>query len=155
MKKILYTALAAVLCFSLCACGTTYEDTNGENDYTLQTITDENIIHLETGSSGLSYSEFHLGDVTFSKGYSAKNFNGVDQLYTTNYLLPSTVTVYIGTLNISQGNFRLVALNNDEIIYDFPLDAFNETFTFENITGNFSIHLAGESAAFEFYIDIN
>ena len=77
MKKItILLAAILYLCFSLAACTTAYEDTNGADDFTLQTITDENIIHLETGSSGLNYTEEHLGDIIHSSSYSAKNFNG-------------------------------------------------------------------------------
>ena len=152
MKFLLTITIVAML--TLVGCGTQYEDTNGAEDFSLQTITDENIIKLETGASGLSYTEEKLGDLISSSEYSSKNFNGVEQIYLTNYLLPSDVEVYIGHLTVEQGNFRLVVINNDEIIFDIPLDAFGETFRFEDLTGPFSIHVAGESAEFDFYIDI-
>ena len=155
MKKSLYITTIGLLCLGLAGCGsTTYADTNGDDVFTLQTITDENIIHLEIGSSGLNYSEEGLSDVTLSSEYSAKDFNGVEQLYTTNFIVPSDVHIYIGHMNVDSGNFKLVAINNDEIIHEFALDTFNEEFTFENLEGSFSVHLAGESAAFSFNIDI-
>ena len=154
MKKLSVILIAVCLALTLVGCGTQYEDTNGAEDFSLQTITDQDIINLSTGSSGLSYTESSLGDVISSSEYSAKNFNGVEQLYLTNFLLPSDIEVYIGHMNVKQGNFRLVVVNNDAIIYDFPLDAFGETFRFENLTGSFAIHVAGESAAFEFYLNI-
>lgn len=153
MKKTLLFLLALCLCLSLAACGTEYEDTNGPEDFTLQTITDDNIINLDIGASSLSYTETSLGGISSSE-YSSKNFNGVERLYLTNYLLPSDVEVYIGHMNVTQGNFRLAVINNDEIIFDIPLDSFGETFRFEDLTGPFSIHLAGESAAFEFHLSI-
>lgn len=155
MKKILALILAGCMCFALGGCGTTYEDTNGDDDFTLQTITDENIVKLETGASGLSYSEEHLGDIVHSSEYSSKNFNGVEQIYLTNLIGASDVHVYIGHMNVKSGNFKLVAINNEEIIHEFDLDTFGEDFYFEDITGEFAIHVAGESAAFEFYIDID
>lgn len=153
MKKFLSILFCLCLCAALAGCGTQYEDTNGPDDFSLQTITDENIINLDVGASGLTYSESQFMGITSSE-YSAKNFNGVEQLYLTNFWLPSDFSVYIGHLNVKSGNFRLVAINNDEIIFDFPLDAFGETFWFEDIKGSFSVHVVGESAAFEFYIDI-
>jgi hypothetical protein len=57
-------------------------------------------------------------------------------------------------MQVKSGNFKLVAINDDKIIKEFPLDAFNEEFLFEDIKGTFSIHLAGESANFELYIDV-
>ena len=154
MKKRSVMILAVCLLFVLAGCGTQYEDTNGSDNFALQTITEQNIINLDLGASGLSFTEEELGDVVSSSGYSAKNFNGVQQLYLTNCLLPSNIEVYIGHMTVTKGNFRLVVVNNDEIIRDIPLDAFNESFYFENITGSFAIHVAGESAAFDFYLDI-
>lgn len=154
MKRITIILLTLLLLLALAGCGTQYEDTNGVNDFSLQTITDQNIIHLETGASGLSYTETNLGDVISSAEYSAKNFNGVEQIYLTNFLLPSDIEIFIGHMNVKKGNFKLAVVNNDEIIHEFPLDAFGDTFRFEDLTGSFSIHVAGESAAFEFHLDI-
>ncbi len=154
MKKLLCLILITTLCLGLTACGTKYEDTNGADVYTLQTITDEDIIHLKTGSSGLAYKESTIANVIKSTEYSSKNFNGVEELYTTNYILPSTVGVRVDYINVKSGNFRLVAINNDEIIHDFPLDCFSEEFYFENIKGTFSIHAVGESASVEFNFEV-
>ena len=154
MKKIITFLIVSAMCISLAGCGVTYEDTNGDDVFTLQTITDENIINLETGASGLAYTESHLGDSISSSEYSSKNFNGVSQIFLTNFIAKSDVRVYIGHMQVKSGNFKLVAINDDKIIKEFPLDAFNEEFLFEDIKGTFSIHLAGESANFELYIDV-
>ena len=153
MKKIVYVLLVLCMCVGLVGCGQEYEDTNGDDNFTLQTITDQNIIKLDTGASGLGYEESNIGFLHSSE-YKAKNFNGVEQLYLTNYIAKSDVTVYIGHMNVKKGNFKLVAILDDKIIKEFPLDAFSEEFFFEDIKGTFSIHVAGESAAFEFYMDI-
>ena len=153
MKRFLKILLVSVMCLTIAGCGTEYEDSNGADDFSLQTITDENIINLETGSSGLTYSEKKLAGVSSSE-YSAKNFNGVEQIYLENYVTPSDIHVYIGHMNVESGNFRLVVINNDEIIHEFPLDTFNEEILFEDLEGTFSVHVAGESAAFDFHIEI-
>lgn len=155
MKKFCALLLALTMLVSLSACGTKYEDTNGDADFSLQTITDQDIIHLRTGASGLSYSESSLGDIITSAEYSSKNFNGVEQLYLNNFIAPSDIIVYVSTLSVTSGNFRLVVINNDEIIFDIPLDTFNEQFYFENLTGSVSIHAAGESAACSFHLEVN
>ena len=153
MKKWISLLLCVCLCLFVTGCGTQYEDTNGAEDFTLQTITDESIINLDVGASGFSYTEEEFAGISSSE-YSSKNFNGVTQIYLTNFLLPSDIEVFIGHMNIKSGNFKLVAINNDEIIYEFPLDAFGDTFRFEDLSGSFSIHAAGESAAFEFHLSI-
>ncbi len=155
MKKVFLFAVILCLCLSLSACGTVYEDTNGAEDFTLQTITDENIIHLETGASNLTYREEHLGNLLHSSSYSSKNFNGVEQIYLTGFWGTSDIHVYIGHMNVTSGNFKLVAINNDKIIHEFALDTFGEDFYFEDLTGDFSIHVAGESAAFDFHIEVD
>lgn len=146
--------LAGVLALGLVACGTEYADTNGDDDFTLQTITDENIVKMDVGAGGLKYSKESIGDAVYSTEYSGKNFNGVEQIFFTNYLLPSDVRVYIGYFNVDSGNFKLAVINNDEIIREIPVGLFNKEFMFEDISGSFAIHLAGESAAFELNIDI-
>ena len=154
MKKFSLILLSLCLILALVGCGTQYEDTNGPDNFTLQTITDQNIINLDLGASGLTYTESELGDILSSSEYSAKNFNGVERIFQTNFLLPSDIEVYIGHMNVKSGNFKLVVINNDTIIQEIPLDSFNETFRFENLSGSFSVHAAGESAAFEFYMDV-
>lgn len=155
MKKIASILLAGVLCLSLGGCGTEYEDTNGADNFTLQTITDRNIIALDTGASGLRYTQDSADSTITSSEFSAKAFNGVEQIYQTNFLLSSDVSVYIGHMNVKSGNFKLAVLNNDEIIQEIPLDAFNETFLFEDMKGDFSIRVAGESAAFSFFLQVD
>ena len=153
MKKLLCMILVFSMCFALVGCGTEYPDTNGEDNFDLETITDENIINLETGASGLTYEELNLGALHSSE-YSAKNFNCVERLYFTSFIGKSDVCVYIGHMTVESGNFRLVVINNDEIIKDIPLDTFNEDIWFEDLTGDFAIHVAGESAKFDFHIEV-
>ncbi len=153
MKKLFSVLLVFLMSLTLVACGTVYEDTNGDDNFDLQTITDEDIIHLQTVSSGLNYSETSVGIISSSEYYS-KNFNGVDQLYLTNYFADSDVVVTVGYLNVTAGNFRMVVINNDEIIFDIPLDSAAEAYIFEDVNGSFAIHVAGESAAVEFNFSV-
>ena len=150
MKKVLNILLFLCLLFSLTACGATtvYEDTNGPDDFSLQTITVDNIINRDIGASGLSYKESNFMGIT-STEYSAKNFNGTDMLYNTVFLGKSDIEIYVGYLNIHSGNFAMVVVNNGEIICEIPDGTFGEYFRFEDLKGDFSIHVAGESANFE------
>ena len=153
MKKILSILLICLLCTAMTGCGTTYEDTNGPDDYSLQTITDENIINLETGASGLGHKESNIAGIV-SQEYYSKNFNGAERLYLTNFILPSDIEIYVSYVTVHSGNFRMVVINDDEIIHEFAPDTFNETVRFENLKGSFAIHVAGESADFEMDYDI-
>lgn len=153
MKKVLSIAFIACMMLFMVGCGTEYPDTNGPDDYTLETITDENIINRDIGAAGLTYEETNMGGL-HSAEYSAKNLNGTEQIYLTSFWGKSDVIVYIGHMNVESGNFRLVIINNDEIIYDIPLDAFAEEFRFDDLEGDFSISVAGESACFDFSIEV-
>ena len=154
MNKIFKILICLYLCVFLFACGEEYADTNGADNYTLQTITDSNIINLELGASGLGYKEQNIAGVVFSNEYYSKNFNGVERIYNTNFILPSDVMIYIGYLTVDSGNFRMVIVNDDKIIYDVESGTFNEMLRFDNLKGNFSIHLAGESADFELNLEV-
>ena len=100
MKKVLCIVFILCISFTFVGCGTEYADTNGEKDFTLQTITDENIINMETGSSGLVYEEESVGALHSSE-YSSKNFNGVEQIYGTNFLHISWASAGISFLGIA------------------------------------------------------
>ena len=154
MKKLLSILFMLVCCVSLFGCSTeTYEDTNGADNYTLQTITDENIVKLNVGGSGMSRSETKIGPIT-SVEYSSKNFNGVYEIDQTNFILPSDVSVYVGHMNVKSGNFKLAIVNDDAVIFEIPLDSFGDTYYFEDLKGHFAIRAAGESAAVEFFVEM-
>ena len=143
--------LFAILLFG---CSTEkYEDTNGADNYTLQTITDENIVKMNVGGAGMSRSETKLGPIT-SVEYSSKNFNGVYEIDQTNFILPSDVSVYVGHMNVKSGNFKLAIVNDDAVIFEIPLDSFGDTYYFEDLKGHFAIRAAGESAAVEFFVEM-
>ena len=52
-------------------------------------------------------------------------------------------------------HWHFLFIVTEKIIKEIPIDSFNETFYFEDLTGTFSIHVAGESASFDFHIDIS
>jgi hypothetical protein len=154
MKKVLCILFVLVFAVALTGCGVEIADTNGPDDTSLATITEENIINMDIGSSGLNYTETEVGALLSSE-YSSKNFNGVERIYLTNFIGKSDIRVYIGHMNVESGNFKLVVVNNEEIIHEFALDTFGEEFWFEDLTGEFAIHVAGESAEFDFHIQID
>ena len=90
--------------------------------------------------------------------YCISNDNGFmiydNYMDVTNFIGKSDIHVYIVHLNVESGNFRLVVINDDKIIKDIPLDAFGETFYFEDLKGTFAIRVAGESAKCDFHIEV-
>lgn len=152
MKKNLCCLLCAALLFSASGCSSVeIEDTNGADDYSLATITEENIINEDLGASGLSKSESSHTDLIT---YSSKNFSGVEEIYTSDYFMNSDVIIEVNTLSVTEGNLSLVVLLDDEIVHEFKAGELTETFEMEDVNGTVDIKIAGESAKFEFQMKV-
>ena len=153
MKKIIKVLCALFMVFSLTGCMEPIEDTNGENNTALNTITNEDILAKSITSSGLEYTETNfMGITTFE--YHDNNFNGVEEVFLTNYLLPSDVEVSVNYIELESGNFRMYVINEGKILKEIVDGVFAESYIFEDITGEFYIRVAGESADFELSYDI-
>lgn len=155
-KKLLSVLLALVFVLGFTACGVEIADSNGPDDTSLATITDENIINQDLGASSYSMSpgsesEEYLTKVTKFKG---SEFSGVAELYGTNYLGKSDVSIDVSSLAVKSGNFRLVVLLDDEIVYEFDDEGLMETCELKDINGYMSIRMAGETADFKFWMQV-
>ena len=152
-KKMLTTVGTIVLVVAVGAWimlgGTDHiEDTNGAEDVSLQTITDEDIINMSTGSIGgpeISRSVLTGDTVEFS----AEKFTGVYEILYDNYILPSDFVLDLTAYEIYGGNFKMVVVHNDEIVAVLEPDLFVE-YLLEDVTGTVSLRIAGESASFSF-----
>lgn len=121
------------------------EDTNGADVYTLQTITDEDIINMNIGNKGVWESKDNLTNITT---YSSDKFSGVYEVYNTNFV-GTNLKVTVRNLKVNEGNFKLVLVVNDEIVHEFNLNESTQTYMLEEVSGNISLRIAGESADFE------
>lgn len=125
------------------------EDTNGLDDYTLTTITDEDIINQEMGALNVKMSTGMLNDgITFS----SDKFTGVYEVFLTNFFLDSDFLMNITGFYVNGGNFKMALVNNDEIVAVIEPDMFAEC-QLTDLNGSFSLVIAGESADFEFTLD--
>lgn len=123
------------------------EDTNGDDNYALQEITDENIINLDTGAIGGPNEE--SDNLTNTTTYSAKNFTGTAEIYGEN-ITTNRFEITVDFAKVEAGNFRMVLLVDDEIVHDFTLNELTQTYVLEDVSGYVSLRIAGESAAFTF-----
>ncbi len=131
------------------------EDTNGRDDISLTTITDENIIKMDLGAKGFKKStgSIAIGGLTVSSGvnFSADKFTGVYEVLYANFILPSDFTLDITGLTVHEGNFKMVIVNEDRIIATIDPAETNEI-RIDDLTGYVSLRIAGESAAYSFHI---
>lgn len=156
MKKILCLIMALGFAVISVGCGVEIADNNGPDDYTLATITEENIVNQDLGASGYSMSPGSEDDdyMTTTTKIKGKEFSGVAQLYVTNYLGKSDVTVDVSNLTVDSGNFALMALLDGEIVHEFKVGELMETFELKDINGTFEIVIAGETADFKLWIQV-
>ena len=149
-KDLLWKVFAIVL---VTVCGAWFmvgdvkhvEDTNGPDVYTLQTITDSNIIKKDMGALNVKESRSILGGGTVT--YSSERFTGVYELYTSN-IIATSLEVTVNHARVDKGNFRIVLLLDDEIVHEFKLNELTQSVTLEDVRGTVALRIAGESANF-------
>lgn len=122
-----------------------YKDTNGENDFSLCKITDEDIIE------GMDSSTLNI--VTFDEEqneywYLGKYFNGSTSLDTGTPLTENN-TINIQKFSVTKGNARLLILADNTIVHDFSPNESNQELSLNNLQGDISLVIAGESTNFE------
>lgn len=136
------------------------EDTNGADDYTLQTITEQDVIEHKMGTKGtLSESEtqYNLAGLGISSGrkYSAKKFTGVHMLYNATIMKGSDIYVNLAEFEVREGNFAFYIIFDDEIVGQVePNESGISEFLLENVekSGSLVYVIAGESANFQFIV---
>ena len=130
------------------------EDTNGADNYSLQTITARDVTEQKMGMKGtVSKSETRFGNLSNGIKYSSKKFTGVYQLYTATLFKGSDIYVSLAGFEIKQGNFAFYVVFDGEVVGKItPNDDATAEFTLKNIekTGVLEYVIAGESANFEF-----
>lgn len=150
IKKVLIGIVAAAL---VIVCGIWFfsgnskhiEDTNGAENFELQTITDDNIINMDIGA--LNFKE-STDSITNTTTYSSDKFTGVAEIYGTN-MVANRFDITVNHARVDSGNFRIVLLEDDKIVHEFKLNELTQTFTLENPSGYVSLRIAGESADFQ------
>lgn len=149
---VIFIGFIIALIFFFPSTGSTkdYKDTNGEDNYSLCKITDEDIIE------GIDSSTLNI--VTFDESkneywYLGKFFNGSTTLGTANDLTADN-TIVIQQFSVTKGNTRLLILADDKIVHDFTPNESNQEYSLNNLQGDISLVVAGESANFEvfFYV---
>ena len=145
-------AVAIIACFAYALLTDDFEhieDANGPDNYTLVTITDENIIKQDLGSLNIKRSSGILHDgITFSSG----KFSGVYEVFTTNFLFNSDFTMDLTNFCVNGGNFKMALVNEGKIVATVEPDMFASV-ELHDLNGSFSLVIAGESADFEFTLD--
>ena len=121
-------------------------DTNGPDDFTLQTITDDNIRNRDIGALNVGQSTSLVSDTVT---YSSKKFTGVYEVFTEN-IVTNRYEITVNHARVDAGNFKMVLCVDDEIVHEFTLNTLSQTFVLDHVNGTVSLRIAGESADFMF-----
>lgn len=147
IKKI--TALAiSVLIACVCLCSCVYiADTNGDDDYSLGKLTEEDIINS---------TEYQIRSVNSRKeanGTYKYSITGLSGVYTLKKVEGSYgVLSFNVTITLHSGNLRACVVKNGEIVREIPIGEFTQI-NISNPDGKYEIKLAGESASFDLEIN--
>lgn len=122
------------------------EDTNGPNNYSLQTIKNSNIVNLDIGATNVVISNDSITNMT---KISSKKFSGVYEVLYVNLLGESDFLLNIYDFKLNSGNFKMVVVHDGKIVKIITKENCDEIFL-EDINGTVSLVIAGESADFSF-----
>ena len=156
LKKILPIAIAAILVVAMAVWFIMdkpehIEDTNGADNYSLQTITDENICKLDMSALNIVEDDNIVGEAVT---YKSEKFSGVYEVFTEN-IVTNRYEITVNHAKVNAGNFKMVLCVDDKIVHTFKLNELSQTFVLENVKGSVSLRIAGESADFMFDYSVN
>lgn len=150
MKKYFIALIIVLSCFLFsCKSYVQYSDTNGDDNYELESITDEMIVKQNKVLKMLAVTNQESKDGTTEISISVGRFDGVEKEYT---FKKGSYTIEID-FTVNKGNARLVICNAKEIIYDFKVNETSQKYEL-NINETHYLKLVGESANISLKIKI-
>ena len=144
MKKLAILIISLILA-SVCLCACVYiPDENGDEDYSLCKLTENDIINSTDFQAMYSQKQGVQNGTTV---YTAKKLSGV---YTVGKVYSNNEDVLIidSTVTLTEGNVRICLVQDGKIVCDIPVGENMET-RIENPSGNYQLRVAGESASLE------
>ena len=147
IKKIAILLISLVLA-SVCLCACVYiPDENGDEDYSLCKLTENDIIN----STDYQYTSINSKrEANGTYVYSIQSLSGV---YTLKKVEGSYgVLTFNATITLHSGNLRACLVKDGEIVREIPINEFAQI-NVSNPDGKYAIKLAGESASFD--VEIN
>lgn len=147
MKRLLTILFIIFLSITLTSCSH-IEDKNGEDDFSLVEISDEEILRGRSSSIKTGSFQTQTGRTIKVK---VSKFSGVENLQsfkTTNSDITFTVSV-----TVTSGNFKAMLVQEGKIIHTFNNNVSNQVVTVKQGTGTVSFYVAGESAKYNITLE--
>ena len=139
-KPLAVALVCLILCLTLASCGQ-IEDTNGPDDITPVTITDEDIVKKST--SAVTSSQL-ITNSNGKKTVKVGKFSGVTEL---DSLRSDGKKVLVFTVKLTSGNLRLCLVRDGKIVAELPIDGSEHTVALPD-DDRYSLRAAGESAKY-------
>ena len=147
MKKIIVLVFSFFILLTLSGCH--IKDTNGEDDFSLVELTDEDFFKANSSSTTMSTRT----QINNKVKIKVKKFSGVELLDSI-YVKNKKLTIKLSS-EVKSGNFKIVVIKDDEIIKVLNINEANQEFVIENANGEYLLKVAGESANFSIDYEIN
>lgn len=144
MKKVLLGVIL-VLLFLMTGCQRHIKDTNGPDDYSLVSFSNDDKVSAKSYVAVGAISSHVLGRGSFS----AKKFSGAMILYEVN--VNDRISCYFD-IEVESGNFEVILINDEQIIKSVALNN-TSRFTIET-SGKVTLKVIGESARFEIKYEV-
>lgn len=144
MKKYLFVAVIFLMLFTLSSCKHV-EDTNGEEDYTIETFSDEDIFKNSSNYLAIGKVEKNINN---ESSLSVSKFSGIYKF--TSFKVKDSNFKFKIESNCSSGNFKIVLVKDNNTIINIEIN--NEEIIEINEQGTYALKVIGESAKFSLKI---
>ena len=150
MKRYWIIGLILAMCLGLVACGQ-IEDTNGEQDYSLATITEEQLVKGTNSSSKVGFLHTQINN---SHTFKVNKFSGVEAIESVRATESTKSITFLVESTRNSGNLYVYVRCDGQIVGDFEIGARDDLVLENPAPGKYELCVAGESASYELSVTI-
>ncbi len=150
MKRYWIFGLILAMCLGLVACGQ-IEDTNGEDDYSLATITEEQLVKGTNSSSKVGFLHTQIND---THTFKVNKFSGVEVLESIRATESTKSITFLVECTRNSGNLYVYVRCDGQIVGDFEIGTKDDLVIENPAPGKYELCVAGESASYELSVTI-
>ncbi len=150
MKRYWIIGLILAMCLGLVACGQ-IEDTNGEQDYSLATITEEQLVKGTNSSSKVGFLHTQINN---SHTFKVNKFSGVEAIESVRATESTKSITFLVESTRNSGNLYVYVRCDGQIVGDFEIGTKDDLVIENPAPGKYELCVAGESASYELSVTI-
>ena len=150
MKRYWIIGLILAMCLGLVACGQ-IEDTNGEQDYSLATITEEQLVKGTNSSSKVGFLHTQINN---SHTFKVNKFSGVEAIESVRATESTKSITFLVESTRNSGNLYVYVRCDGQIVGDLEIGTKDDLVIENPAPGKYELCVAGESASYELSVTI-